>query len=67
MARKLKPNEERAFFEAAPLTELIFSAESCLARHLRKAMDHPIFDKPTPALASDEFLLEDDFAPDEWF
>ncbi|HZQ47131.1 MAG TPA: hypothetical protein VFC07_08975 [Verrucomicrobiae bacterium] len=63
----MKPNEERAFLEAAPPTELVFSTESCLARPLRRAIDHPFFDKYTPALAHEEFLLEEALAQDEWF
>lgn len=67
MARKLKPHEERALFEATPFTELAFSAGGCHVRRLRKAMDHPFFDKQPPALTHIDILVDEEFGQDEWF
>ncbi len=67
MARKLKSHEERAFLEATPFIELSFSADDCHARQLRKAMDHPFFDKQPPTLAHVDLLLDEDLALDDWF
>lgn len=67
MARKLKPHEERAFFEAAPLIGLNFSTEGSHAGHFHNGMDHPLFDKQPPALAHVELLFDIDPGQDEWF
>jgi hypothetical protein len=67
MARKLKPHEEQALLEATPFTELTFSAQGCHARHIRKAMDHPFFDKQPPTLAQVDLLLDEDLVLDDWF
>ena len=64
MARKLTPEQVRAFLEAAPLSELAFGAEDCPARHLRRALDHPSFEQPAPTLSNLEFLFCDETPKD---
>ena len=57
MARKLTTSEERLLIEAAPLSELAFGAEDCPARQIRRALDHPLFDRPTAAMPLSEFVV----------
>jgi hypothetical protein len=57
MAKKLTTSEERLLIEAAPLSELAFGAEECPARHLRRALDHPLFDTPIAAMPLSELIL----------
>lgn len=64
MARKLTPQQVKVFLEAAPLSELEFGAEDCLARHMRRALDHPFFEQPAPMLPNLEFLFSEDAPKD---
>lgn len=67
MAKKLSSSQERLLLEAAPLSELAFGAEECRARHLRRALDHPLFDRPTAAMPVSEIVLGDVTVREESF
>jgi hypothetical protein len=67
MARKLKPNEEQAFREAARFAEFDFNAEGFHAYDLRWALNHPFFEQQPPSLSHFELLSGKELPPDDWF
>jgi hypothetical protein len=67
MARKLSQGEAYILFNNKPaLTKVVFNAESCHARQLRRLLGGRVGDQYFPDLVVED-APPDEFPPIEWF